>query len=102
MNLKNKEEKIRIAFVDVVYNSFYGAQQSMITLMEGVDHNKYQPVLITTGEGVLAQQYRDAGLDVQIIPISPTVNVFGKKVTRYSVWKKIHVLIELLRYNFAV
>ena len=101
MTLKNSSDgrKIRIAFVDVQYNSFYGAQQSMHTLATHLDKSSFEPIFVTTEEGVLSEQFRASGIPTQILPISPLVNVFGHKVVQYSLIKKIRVAFELIKFN---
>lgn len=91
--------KIKIVFVDIRYKSFYGAQQSMHTLVTHLDKSSFEPIFVTTEEGLLSEQFRASGIPTQILPISPLVNVFGHKVVQYSLIKKIRVAFELIKFN---
>lgn len=93
------DSKVRIAFVDVRYNSFYGAQQSMHTLATHLDKSRFEPIFVTTEKGELSEQFRASGIPTLILPISPLVNVFGHKVVQYSLIKKIRVAFELIKFN---
>lgn len=93
------QKKMRIAFVDVRFHSLYGAQQSLFTLVSNLESTSIEPILVTTGKGILVDKYRDAGIAVAVLPIHPSVNVFGGEVLRYSWLKKLRVAVELLRFN---
>ncbi len=98
--------KIKIVFVDVRYNAFYGAQQSMHTLATHLDKSRFEPIFVTTEEGELSEQFRASEIPTQILPISPlvnVVNVFGHKIVQYSLIKKIQVTFELMSlfHNFS-
>ena len=101
MTLKNSSDgrKIRIAFVDVRYSAFYGAQQSMHTLATHLDKSRFEPIFVTTEKGELSEQFRASGIPTLILPISSLVNVFGHKVVQYSLIKKIRVALELIKFN---
>lgn len=96
---KKKKRKIRIAFVEARFHSLYGAQQSLFTLVSNLQSTFIEPVLVTTGEGALTDKCRSAGIKVVVLPMHPSVNVFGGEVLRYSLSKKLRVAAELLRFN---
>lgn len=96
------EKKLKIAFVESRWSSFYGAQQSMFTLVSNLDHHLFQPVVVTTGKGELARRFCDAGIEVKVFPLGPLVNKFGGVIEKYSLWKKFNVIIELLKLNTLV
>lgn len=91
----------RIAFVEARYQSFYGAQRSLYTLVTNLS-TQFEPVVLLPGDGVVANKYRDAGVDVHIIPLGGNANLFGGEVFRLSLWKRLGVVVDLLKYNLRV
>ncbi|MBE0449166.1 MAG: hypothetical protein IBX64_13920, partial [Actinobacteria bacterium] len=93
-------KKLRVAFFETRYDSFYGAQQSMFTLIANLDRYYFEPYVITTAESIFARRFREAGINVHVLPMASMANMFGKRILHYPWWKKILVAAELLRYNF--
>lgn len=96
------KEKIKVLFIDSRYHSFYGAQQSMFTLISNLDKSKYDPILLVTQEGELSKRARAQGINVEMIPLSKEINVFGKKIRNYSIMKMVKVIFGILRYNLKI
>lgn len=97
----NVLQPVRIAFVDAYYDTFYGAQRSMFTLVTNLPRDRFEPIVLLPGDGVHAEEYRKAGVKVQVLPLRGDANRFGGVVPNLSIWKKMSVGIELLRYNLV-
>lgn len=95
-------EKIKIAFFIGRYDSFYGAQKSMYTLITNLDRGRINPVVVTTAGGEISSRFKEAGVEVRIIPLSAVVNTFGGKITGYSFMKKSRLVMEIISYNFRL
>jgi len=96
------EGKIKIAFVEGRYDSFYGGQRSMATLIQNLPEEKFNPVVVTTNEGELSRELTKKGVEVEIVPINPLLNKFGGVLFDYSLTKKIKAAHELLKYNLKI
>ena len=92
----------RIIFVEARFNSVYGAQISMMELMECLDRQKWQAQLLTTQEGELTKEADRRGIPYKVIPLSPIANVFGRKIGSYSFWNKLRVFGALIILNFRL
>jgi glycosyltransferase involved in cell wall biosynthesis len=89
---------MRVAFLDSRFGLHYGAQRSLLTLLEGLDRSSVQPVVLTTGEGAFAAAARAAQLDVVILPLGRRANVFGERIQSYGPMGKLLLAIDLLRF----
>ena len=65
-------QKVKIAFLDAYHDAFYGAQKSMLVLVESLDTNRYDPVLVTTKSGVLAERFAEQGFATAVLPLAPS------------------------------
>lgn len=93
--------RLRIAFCEERYHSFYGAQQQILKLAHHLPQERFSPVVLTTREGELARRARAAGLPVHLLPMADIANRFGGAVLRYGSKERAQVALELLRYNAA-
>lgn len=94
--------KTKIAFVEARYHSFYGAQRSMYTLVTHLPRDVIASVVLVPGEGIVAERFREAGIDVEVLPLSGKANSFGGEVLRLSLWARAAVAAEIARYNLRV
>lgn len=90
-----------IAYIMPRYDSFYGGQKSVLTLVENLDE-RINPIIVTTKEGKLSKNFRKKGIQVKILPIEKVVNVFGKTISGYNILKKLKVILALLKYNIKL
>src|SRR5690606_32353117 len=93
---------MRIAFFDARYHTFYGAQRSLFTLVTNLNLDRMKPIMLLPGEGVVANEYRKAGIEVCVLPLRGDASEFGGKIPRLPLYKKIGVGLSLLRYNVKV
>jgi L-malate glycosyltransferase len=89
---------VRVAFFDARSHSFYGAQISMRTIVTNVDRACIQPVVITTADDALASGFREAGVDVQVLPLGARANVFGGEALRGSLISKLRRGVDVLSF----
>lgn len=92
----------KILFVESRYNSFYGAQKSMLQLIKSLDKSKFNYKVITTDEGNFKLEYEKENIPVNIIKLGKKANVFGGKVLKYNFIEKLLVFIQILLYNFKI
>lgn len=83
---------LRMVCVDTRSRSFYGAQRSLCALVAHMDVRRVAPIVLTAEEGALSRGFRDAGVDVRVLPVGATLNVFGGQVLRYPLWRKVLLL----------
>lgn len=91
----------RILFVESRYNSYYGAQQSMVKLI-GVLARGFRCEVLTTKKGRLAEELERMNIPVRIIKLGARSNEFNGKVLKYGLIQKLAVVIELLMFNLRV
>lgn len=95
-------DKIRIAFFEPYFSTFYGAQKSMATLVTNLPVERYEPVVVVPGEGAVAERFRSADVRVVVLPARDCVNRFGGRIRAYKGWEIAQASIELLRYSWRV
>lgn len=88
--------------MDARFHTFYGAQKSLFTLVTNLASTELEPIVLLPGEGVLAEQYRQAGINVDILPLGKQANRFGGEIPRLTLVGKLRVLKELFKYNLRV
>ncbi|WP_195574321.1 glycosyltransferase family 4 protein [Paenibacillus sp. 1001270B_150601_E10] len=91
----------RILFVESRYNSYYGAQQSMVKLM-GVLSRGFHCEVLTTNKGRLAEELERNHIPVKIIKLGSRSNVFNGRVLQYNWLNKLRVAAELFTFNCRV
>lgn len=94
--------KTRVVFLDPRYHAFYGAQRSLFTLVTNLPREKFAPVVLLPGEGIVATEYRRAGIEVAVIPLAGLANQFGGIIPRLPLYGKVAVGLSLLIYNLKV
>ncbi|KYG59431.1 glycosyltransferase family 4 protein [Planococcus maritimus] len=94
--------KRKILFLESRFNSFYGAQKSMVKLIKSLDSEKFEPTVVTTENGMLSKNLRKENIPFTILKIGQESNVFGGKVLKYSVFKKMTVGFQILVYNIKL
>jgi len=93
---------IKILFIEGRYNSIYGAQKSMITLIENLPKNKFQPIVLTTKKGKLSNYLKEKNIEYKVIEASNRINQFGGKIPNENLFNKSKILFDLLKYNKQV
>lgn len=95
-------KKKKILFLEARYDSFYGAQKSMLTLIQSLDRDRFLPKVVTTANGELRENYGKHNVPVDIIKLGKKANVFGGKLLEYSFFNKILVVLQVLLFNLKV
>jgi len=94
--------KKNILFIESRYNSFYGAQKSMLQLIKALDTEYFDYKIVTTEEGNLKKGFNKENINVDIVKLGYKANVFGGKVLNYSFVDKLIVLIQVIILNFKI
>lgn len=92
----------RVLMYDPFHNCDFGAQRCMITLAQGLKENGYEPIIATGKEGDLSRSARRAGLEVDIIPVPESLDVFGGAALTAPASRKAFMMLELLRYGLRI
>lgn len=96
---------MKIVFFEARHDSFYGAQQSLLTLFSGLRSTApgaVKAVLVTTGEGPLSHAFRDAGHEVVVLPSGARSSRFGGAVLGDGLGGRLRTGLEMLRYNLRL
>lgn len=94
--------KKNILFLESRFDSFFGAQKSMLKLIKSLDHKDFNYNVVTTGEGQLKKGLEANGVSVDIVKLGNKANVFGGKVLRYSFIDKLIVFFQIILYNLKL
>ena len=90
-------------FLESRYDSYYGAQKSMMTLIRSLDKTFFDFKIVTTGIGKFIRGVKkDSDYKVDVIKIGKKANTFGGKILEYSTFEKILVAIQILIYNIKI
>jgi glycosyltransferase involved in cell wall biosynthesis len=94
-----RDTRVRIAFCEDRYHSFYGAQQNLVNLAKNLPVDGFFARVLTTKEGLFAARCRAAGLECEILPMGDVANRYGGEVLRYGTRDKLRTGAELGLYN---
>lgn len=94
--------KRKILFLESRFDSFYGAQKSMLKLIQSLDQNDFEIRVVTTSKGKLSKELRENNVSTDIVELGKRVNVFGGKVLKYSILEKIVAAFQIFLYNFKI
>lgn len=93
----------RIMFLESRYDSYYGAQKSMLSLINSLDKTLFDFNIVTTGIGKFIRGVeQESDYKVDVIKIGKKANTFGGKILEYSTFKKILVATQILIYNIKI
>lgn len=92
----------KIAFFDSYHEAFYGSHQSLFTLVTRLNRVKYEPIFVTTNDGIVADRFREAGVETVVLKAGGIGNVFGKAVLEYSLLQKLRAGVDLLMHGIRV
>lgn len=94
--------KKKIMFLESRSESFYGAQKSMLKLIQSLDKNHFDYKVVTTEEGKLKNGLEENSVPVDIVKLGKKANVFGGKALKYSLIGKLIVAFQIVLYNFKI
>lgn len=92
----------KICFFEPRGNKLYGAQKSMVTLVENLDNTKYSSLLLTTQNGELIKYSNNNNIENKIIEVSNLINETGGKIFNLNSLYKLKLLLDVVLYNFKV
>ena len=88
-----------VLFFDANPSSLYGAQQSMLSLMQGLASLGIRTVLITTEHGRLVERAASSGLETEVIQAPSVVNAFGGKIARFRAPERMRFAFEVAKFG---
>lgn len=91
----------KVLLIESRYNSFYGAQKSMVKLIKTLE-GRFNCTVLTTAEGTLKNELTRRNIEVEIIKLGKKANVFGGKFFSYSFLNKMVVAFNIIFYNFKL
>lgn len=92
----------KVAFFDSYHEAFYGSHQSLFTLVTRLDRARYDPIFVTTNDGLVAEKFREAGVETVVLKIGGIGNEFGKAVLEYSLLQKIRAGFDVFMHGLRV
>ena len=92
-------QKIRLVFSCIERGNFNGAPKNIYRLIEGINRERIEPVLISTSENILTNKLSKIGIRVIIVPIPNEINVYEKKLLKFSFSNFIKILKGIYKYQ---
>jgi glycosyltransferase involved in cell wall biosynthesis len=90
---------MRVLYYISYYQRMAGANRSLFELVKHLPET-VTPLVVLAGEGRAAEAFRNAGIEVEVLPPGPSLNQFGKAMLRWSPVQQGWVaLSELLPYT---
>lgn len=90
---------LRVLYYIAYYQRMAGANRSLFELITHLP-DTVTPLVVVAGEGLAAEAYRQAGIEVEVLPPGTELNQFGKVMLHWSLWKRAWVTAtELLPYT---
>lgn len=93
---------VRLAFFEPYYSTFYGAQESLLTLAASLDPKQYEAILVVPGNGVVAERFSQYGIRVVCLKASNRANAFGGIIRTYSLRDFLLLGLDMIKYNIRV
>lgn len=91
---------LRVLYYLAYYQRMAGANRVLFELITHLP-STVTPLVVLAGEGRAADAYREAGLEVEVLPPGKHLNQFGKAMLQWSTWKRAQVVMtELLPYTW--
>lgn len=91
---------LRVLYYLAYYQRMAGANRVLFELITHLP-SAVTPLVVLAGEGRAADAYREAGLEVEVLPPGRHLNQFGKAMLQWSTWKRTQVVMtELLPYTW--
>lgn len=94
--------KKRILFIESRYETFYGAQKSMVAFIKALSTENFETKVVLTGTGKLEDELKKLNIDVDVIKLGKKANAFGGKILNYSIASKIIVLMQVFIFNLKL
>lgn len=95
-------DRFRVVIHESYCHQWAGAQKTGVSIAAGLDRDRFDPVLVTTGESVLARKARELGVRVRVHVPPPPLNEFNRRLLEKSSLEKAGILLRrVLGYNLG-
>jgi len=92
-------QNIRVVFSYIERGNFNGAPKNIYRLIEGINRERIEPVLISTSENILTNKLSKIGIRVIILPNPNELNVYEKKLLKFSFSNFREILKGIYKYQ---
>jgi glycosyltransferase involved in cell wall biosynthesis len=90
---------LRVLYYIAYYQRMAGANRVLFELITHLPPT-VTPLVVLAGEGRAADAYREAGIEVEVLPPGRYLNQFGKAMLQWNTWRRTQVVMtELLPYT---
>ncbi|WP_204140062.1 glycosyltransferase family 4 protein [Halomicronema sp. CCY15110] len=91
--------KLRVLYYIAYYQRMAGANRVLFELITHLPP-EVEPLVVSAGQGQAATAFRQAGIEVVVLPPGAALNQFGKAMLDWSLWQRLQVATtELLPYT---
>ena len=84
-----------VLFHESYFRSLYGAQTSLLNLLEHLDRDRFRPLVVCPGEGAFTERVSELGVEVLSVPLPPALSTFGGSLLRASPVEKAWRFLQL-------
>jgi glycosyltransferase involved in cell wall biosynthesis len=97
------QKRLRVMFLADTPHRQAGAQRSLMLVLRELPRLGIDPVVVAVADGVVADAYRRAGIDVRILQAPPGLLRFAKAIVRLTPPAKLRLMAtELAPYNLKL
>lgn len=76
-----------------------GGERMTLHLISGMQESAFEPVFLTQRRGPLAEASIDSGISTIILPLPALLDRYDGEILRYSGFKKLRAVADLISYN---
>jgi len=84
-----------VLFHESYFRSLYGAQTSLLNLLEHLDRDRFRPLVVCPGQGAFTERASKLGVEVLSVPLPPGLSTFGGSLLRASPVEKAWRFLQL-------
>jgi glycosyltransferase involved in cell wall biosynthesis len=92
----------KVCFFEARSKKIYGAQKSMLTLIENIDSKEISSFLVTSINGEVTKYAKNKGINNKVIKATKVINDSGGKIFKLNFIQKILILVQIIIYNFKI
>jgi len=89
-------KKIKILFHDAYFDSFEGAQKSLLLLVKNLNKERFDVTVLLDSRGILSEKFEEVGIKVNILPTPTILKSFNKKLL------KTNIILKILIFLFVI
>jgi glycosyltransferase involved in cell wall biosynthesis len=79
-----------------------GGYRTTINLITNLKDKNVEPLFLSQRQSQFTRTLTSNGVEVEVVPLPDTLDVYDKKVLDYGVYKKLRAFVDVIRYNYMI